>query len=100
MSPADILPSGDDSIQLLDAGKEFILRFLTKNFSAFSHLQSVSNKSQPYKKPVKPTVTPLKIVDVNEGRTDGNIEVLEKCASDLKKNDMSPMVGQQILIVR
>ena len=47
---------------------------------------------------MKPKITPLEILDVNEGRTDGNIEILKRFSKDIGHIDEMPMVGYSRLL--
>ena len=68
------------------------MRFLTDTFPGLAKLSSFCPAPVPYMTPSKPDVTPLEIMDENEGTKDGNIRVLKQFAVDVSKNDAEPVV--------
>ncbi|XP_065836866.1 uncharacterized protein [Oscarella lobularis] len=94
----DILPSPQDNDSVFQSGVDFIMRFLVSRFKSFFPLSNVSPKRKHHKQPTKARITPLPILDVNEGKTDGNITVLDSFAADIRKKDITPeaVVGDQL----
>ena len=68
------------------------MRFLVSRFKSFFPLSNVSPKRKHHKQPTKARITPLPILDVNEGKTDGNITVLDSFAADIRKKDITPEI--------
>ncbi|XP_065837253.1 uncharacterized protein [Oscarella lobularis] len=95
---ADILPSADDNDLLTESGTEYIMRFMTSTFPSLSHISSSCPQRKPFRVPCKPDVTPLEILDINEGKKDGNIDIMKAIAQDLHKSDCNPLpiVGDQL----
>lgn len=86
------MPSAEDNDHLVESGINFIMRFITRVFPSLSSLTQACPKLMPAKEPRIPVITPLEIVDENEGSKDGTVHVLEEFARDLGKTDDSPTV--------
>ena len=92
LDEAAILPSLSDNDHLFLNGVNYIKRFLINYFPAFSQLRRFCPTLQSFKVPCKPEISPLEILDVNEGCRDGNIRILDVFASDLGKKDDTAVV--------
>ena len=92
MQEWDILPSRRENDEFVEEGTLFVMRFLTDTFPGLAKLSFFCPASFPYMTPSKPDVTPLEILDENEGTKDGNIRVLKQFAVDVSKTDAEPVV--------
>ena len=69
------------------------MRFMTSTFPSLSHISSSCPQRKPFRVPCKPDVTPLEILDINEGKKDGNIDIMKAIAQDLHKSDCNPLAS-------
>ena len=68
---------------------------MTSKFQSLAHLANFVPPSS-HCLPLEPTtVVPLEIVDLDEGKTDNNIAILEAFQRDTKKPDGVCMVSEQ-----
>lgn len=70
------------------------MRFMTDYFPSLKHLAKACRQT-PFKAPIKPRVTALEILNINEGLRDGNIDILKKFAEDLSVMGDKPIVWAQ-----
>ena len=72
--------------------KTFLKRFLTTEFKALKPLSKALSPQRPFQKTQKANICPLEILDENERSIYGTTRVLEKCAQDIGKTDVSSLV--------
>ena len=88
------MPSAEDNRKIYQSVVEYVIRFVAHCFKHLHHLASACLSKVPFKPPGKTQVSPLEILDINGGSTDGNIRILEKFAHDIYKSDAAPVVSQ------
>lgn len=78
----DIIANEEDGEVMSRRATAYIMRFLVGTFKALKHLQSLVPKQHSPHQVSKSQVAPMKILDVDEKYTQGNLEILDQLQRD------------------
>lgn len=78
----DIIPDENDGEVMITRATTYIIRFLVGTFKSLNHLQSLVPKQHSPQPVSKSQVAPMKVLDVDEKYTQGNLEILDQLTRD------------------
>ena len=74
----DITPNEEDGEVISKRATAYIMRFLVGNFKALKHLEKLVPEQHSPHSVSKSQVAPMKILDVDEKYTQGNLNILDQ----------------------
>ena len=79
----DITPNEEDGEVMSKRAAAYITRFLVGTFKALRHLENLVPKQHSPHPVNKSQVAPMKILDVDEKYTQGNLDILDQLKRDV-----------------
>ena len=83
----DIIPNEEDGEVMSKCATAYIMRFLVGFFKGLKHLENLVPKQHSPHPVSKSQVAPMKILDVDEKYTQGNLDILDKLRKDIELSD-------------
>ena len=80
----DIIPNEDNGEVMSKRATAYIMRFLVGTFKALKHLENLVPKQHSPHPVSKSQVVPMKILDVDEKYTQGNLDILDQLKKDVE----------------